>query len=134
MASGNQKPVSILAGISRSLLGVVFIFSGVVKAIDPLGTVYKIEDYLKAFGGFFTDLLPAAEIAAWGLIILELLLGVCMLLNVCTQWTSWISLLFCHQYMRPGDRISRIQRRNFRDKSLLYPPEYAILRKKEVAP
>ena len=94
MASGNQKPVSILAGISRSLLGVVFIFSGVVKAIDPLGTVYKIEDYLKAFGGFFTDLLPAAEIAAWGLIILELLLGVCMLLNVCTQWTSWISLLF----------------------------------------
>ena len=94
MASGNQKPVSILAGISRSLLGVVFIFSGAVKAIDPLGTVYKIEDYLKAFGGFFTDLLPAADIAAWGLIILELLLGVCMLLNVRTQWTSWISLLF----------------------------------------
>lgn len=94
LESGNQKPASILAGISRSLLGVVFIFSGVVKAIDPLGTVYKIEDYLKAFGGFFTDLLPMAEVAAWGLIILELLLGVCMLLNVRTQWTAWISLLF----------------------------------------
>ena len=84
----------IIAGICRTLLGMVFIFSGAVKAIDPLGTVYKIEDYLKAFGGFFTDLLPAAEIAAWGLIVLELLLGVCMLLNVRTQWTSWISLLF----------------------------------------
>ena len=84
----------IIVGICRTLLGVVFIFSGAVKAIDPLGTVYKIEDYLKAFGGFFTDLLPAAEIAAWGLIVLELLLGVCMLLNVRTQWTSWISLLF----------------------------------------
>ena len=94
MASGNQKPVSILAGISRSLLGVVFIFSGAVKAIDPLGTVYKIEDYLKAFGGLFTDLLPMAETAAWGLIALELLLGVSMLLNVRTQWTSWLSLLF----------------------------------------
>ena len=94
MASGSQKPASILAGISRSLLGVVFIFSGAVKAIDPLGTVYKIEDYLKAFGGFFTDLLPIAEVAAWGLIVLELLLGVCMLLNVRTQWTAWISLLF----------------------------------------
>ena len=94
MASGSQKPASILAGISRSLLGVVFIFSGAVKAIDPLGTVYKIEDYLKAFGGFFTDLLPMAEVAAWGLIVLELLLGVCMLLNVRTQWTAWISLLF----------------------------------------
>ena len=72
----------------------MFIFSGAVKAIDPLGTVYKIEDYLKAFGGLFTDLLPMAETAAWGLIALELLLGVSMLLNVRTQWTSWLSLLF----------------------------------------
>ena len=83
-----------IASISRILLGIVFIFSGAVKAIDPLGTVYKIEDYLKAFGGFFTELLPLAEVAAWGLIILELLLGVCMVLNVRTRWTSWIALLF----------------------------------------
>ena len=85
---------TIIASICRTLLGLVFIFSGAVKAIDPLGTVYKIEDYLKAFGGVFTDLLPAAEVAAWSLIILELLLGVCMLLNVRTKWTMWISLLF----------------------------------------
>lgn len=88
------SPYRLIASISRTLLGIVFVFSGVVKAIDPLGTVYKIEDYLKAFGGFFTDLLPLAEAAAWCLIILELLLGVCMLLNVRTQWTAWISLLF----------------------------------------
>ena len=85
---------TIIAAICRTLLGVVFVFSGVVKAIDPLGTVYKIEDYLKAFGGFFTDLLPMAEVAAWGLIILELLLGVCMVMNVYTKWTSWIALAF----------------------------------------
>ena len=84
----------ILAGISRTLLGVVFIFSGVVKAIDPFGTVYKIEDYLKAFGGFFTDLLPLADVAAVLLIMLEVVLGVCMLLNVRTQWTSWLALAF----------------------------------------
>lgn len=89
-----MKMKNILASIARTLLGVVFVFSGVVKAIDPLGTVYKIEDYLKAFGGFFIDLLPMAEVAAWTLIIIELLLGVCMLLNVRTQWTSWIALLF----------------------------------------
>ena len=88
------SPYRLIASISRTLLGLVFIFSGVVKAIDPLGTVYKIEDYLKAFGGFFTELLPMAEVAAWGLIILELLLGVCMVLNIRTQWTSWVSLLF----------------------------------------
>lgn len=89
-----MKIKNMLVSIARTLLGVVFVFSGVVKAIDPLGTIYKIEDYLKAFGGFFTDLLPMAEVAAWCLIILELLLGVCMLLNVRTQWTAWISLLF----------------------------------------
>ena len=84
----------IIAGICRTLLGVVFIFSGVVKAIDPLGTVYKIEDYLKAFGGFFIDLLPLAEVAAAALILLEVVLGVCMVLNIRTRWTAWISLLF----------------------------------------
>ena len=88
------SPSRLVAPISRTLLGLVFVFSGVVKAIDPLGTVYKIEDYLKAFGGFFTELLPLAEVAAWGLIILELLLGVCMFLNIRTQWTSWLALLF----------------------------------------
>ena len=90
----NSPAFRLIASISRTLLGLVFIFSGVVKAIDPLGTVYKIEDYLKAFGGFFTELLPMAELAAWALIILELLLGVCMVLNIRTQWTAWVSLLF----------------------------------------
>ena len=90
----NSPAFCLIASISRILLGLVFIFSGVVKAIDPLGTVYKIEDYLKAFGGFFTELLPMAEVAAWALIILELLLGVCMVLNIRTQWTAWVSLLF----------------------------------------
>ena len=89
-----KRAKTIMAAFSRTLLGLVFIFSGAVKAIDPLGTVYKIEDYLKAFGGFFTDLLPAAEAAAWILIILELMLGVCMVFNVRTKWTSWIALLF----------------------------------------
>lgn len=89
-----KRTKTIIAAISRTLLGLVFIFSGAVKAIDPLGTVYKIEDYLKAFEGFFTNLLPAAEAAAWVLIVLELLLGVCMVLNVRTKCTSWIALLF----------------------------------------
>lgn len=89
-----KKSKTILAAICRSILGLVFLFSGVVKAIDPLGTVYKIEDYLKAFGGFFTDLMPLAEIGALSLICIELLLGVCMLLNVRTKWTSWVAFVF----------------------------------------
>jgi len=84
----------ILGSIARTLLALTFLFSGVVKAVDPLGTTYKIEDYLKAFGGFFTNLLPLAEPAAIALIAVEFVLGVCLLLNIKTNWTSWISLAF----------------------------------------
>lgn len=88
------KATSIIATVARTLLGLTFIFSGVVKAIDPLGTVYKIEDYLKAFGGFFTDLLPMATPAAWALIASEFVLGVCLVLNIKTRWTMWVTLAF----------------------------------------
>ncbi len=89
-----KKTLAVISHIARTLLGLVFIFSGVVKAIDPLGTTYKIEDYLKAFGGFFTELMPLAETAAFCLIVIELTLGVCMVLHIKTEWTSWISLAF----------------------------------------
>ncbi|MCQ2310944.1 MAG: DoxX family membrane protein [Paludibacteraceae bacterium] len=84
----------LLGSFARTLLALTFLFSGIVKAVDPLGTTYKIEDYLKAFGGFFTDLLPLAEPAAIALIAVEFILGFCMLLNIKTQWTAWLSLVF----------------------------------------
>ena len=89
-----KKTKHIIGSIARTLLALTFLFSGFVKAVDPLGTVYKIEDYLKAFGGWFTELLPLAGAAAVCLIAIEFLLGVCMLCNVRTQWTSWLSLAF----------------------------------------
>lgn len=90
----NNKTTHILGSIARTLLALTFLFSGFVKAVDPLGTVYKIEDYLKAFGGFFTDLMPLAGTAAVCLILVEFVLGVCMLCNVQTKITSWLSLAF----------------------------------------
>lgn len=91
----NKKALHITGSIARTLLALIFLFSGFVKAVDPLGTVYKIQDYLhEGFGGVFQWAIPAAGVAAVCLITLEWLLGIAMLLNVRTQWTSWITLLF----------------------------------------
>lgn len=51
--------------VCRFLLAAVFIFSGFVKAVDPLGSFYKIQDYLTAFG-----------MAAWFPTYLQLLFAI----------------------------------------------------------
>ena len=56
MSTGNIiKNVTVNMG--RIVMAVTFIFSGYVKAIDPLGTQYKIADYLQAMGlvGYIPD-------------------------------------------------------------------------------
>ena len=89
-----HNPAQHISGsVARTLLALTFVFSGVVKAVDPLGTTYKIEDYLGAFGGFMTSFLPLAEPAAWCLIAFEFTLGMLLLLNVRTNLTSWLALI-----------------------------------------
>jgi hypothetical protein len=66
--------------ISRIIVGLVFIFSGIVKAIDPLGTVYKFQDYFQAFDlAFLKQLALPAAIA---LCSLELISGISVLFNI----------------------------------------------------
>ena len=60
-----NKGLHIAGTIARTLLGLTFIFSGFVEAVDPLGTTYKIEDYLTAFGGIFLDAMPLATVRRW---------------------------------------------------------------------
>ena len=91
----NAKMIKYYVGsAARTLLALTFLFSGFVKAVDPVGTVYKIEDYLTAFGGVFTSLLPLATLAAVLLILTEWTLGVMMLCNIRTQFTAWLALAF----------------------------------------
>ena len=85
-----QRISTITAHIVRTLLGVVFTFSGFVKVIDPLGTTYKIEDYMMAMN--LPSLVPMAFMAAMCLVTFELVLGLCMLLNVKSLLTPWLTL------------------------------------------
>ena len=83
----------ILLNLCALLLGVVFIFSGFVKAVDPLGTCYKIEDYIEAFGlvKVVPDFLPLMLSIA--LCCLEFLIGIMLLLRVRRRVATILVLL-----------------------------------------
>lgn len=78
--------------IARIIFGLVFLFSGFVKAVDPLGTAYKISDYLEAFSLTSLDFL--AFPSALALIAAEFTIGFDILLNVHLKATTWIAGLF----------------------------------------
>lgn len=81
----------ILVEIFRLILGVTFIFSGFVKIVDPLGTAYKIQDYITAFDAdfFYPLALPIAII----LCVTEFSVGMFMLFGMYRKWNSRITLL-----------------------------------------
>lgn len=72
----------------RFALGIVFIFSGFVKADDPYGMVYKIEDYFRAFGWdrILPDFLPL--FLSCLLAIFEFTLGVYLFFGIRKRLTS----------------------------------------------
>jgi len=85
---------AVLLHAVRVLLALVFLFSGFVKAVDPLGTVYKIEDYLTAFGGFWLEFSFAAFPATLMLILLEFLTGIGLLLQAKIRFSAWLAFIF----------------------------------------
>lgn len=92
--SGLIGTSGLMLHLTRLFVGFVFVFSGFVKAVDPKGTVYKIEDYLTAFGGFFDNLVMLAYPAAITLILIELLIGLMLLFQVRFVLTSWLAFAF----------------------------------------
>ncbi|UOQ78840.1 DoxX family protein [Hymenobacter sp. 5516J-16] len=78
------------------LLGVVFIFSGLVKLNDPVGTALKLEEYFevfsKDFGSFFEIFIPHSRTLSIVLSSLEVVLGVAVLLRWMLRQTLWVLL------------------------------------------
>jgi uncharacterized membrane protein YphA (DoxX/SURF4 family) len=82
----------IITEICRVALGATFIFSGTVKAIDPVGGGLKMEDYFGAFG--LTALNPFATFISINLSAFEFMLGLCILMAVYRKLTTICMLAF----------------------------------------
>ena len=84
----------VTVNVSRLLMALTFIFSGYVKATDPLGTQYKMTDYLGALN--LAQYLPSWSIlaASVALSTLELALGIFMLFAIRRRLVSRLMLLF----------------------------------------
>ena len=82
----------ILVNIARLVLAITFILSGFVKAVDPLGTQYKINDYLAAMslGGLPDWLTLGASVL---LSAVEFCLGIFLLFAIQRRLTSRLILL-----------------------------------------
>ena len=78
--------------VARLLFGATFLFSGFVKAVDPLGTAYKVTDYFEAFGVPTFDVLSIA--LAFLLITIEFCIGFAQFFNVKLKESSYVAALF----------------------------------------
>ena len=84
--------MKFIANLFRILLGLVFIGSGFVKGIDPLGSEYKFTEYFNAFG--LGSLNASALFFSFLLSGLEFLIGICLFLNIKIKGAAWGAWLF----------------------------------------
>src|SRR6185436_18856302 len=86
----------ILDQFSRYFVGALFIFSGLIKLNDPIGTEIKLEEYFEVFaadfGSFFQYFIPWALELGMIMIVLEIALGVAILLFYRMRITAWVLL------------------------------------------
>src|SRR3989339_259660 len=87
-----MKVMRIISIISRIFVGIVFIFSGFVKIVDPLGSTYKFIDYFNAFHLGFLEVtaLPFAILMS----LAEFVIGISLLVGFRMRQAAWAVLVF----------------------------------------
>lgn len=88
----------LVRNIARWLVGLLFLFSGFVKLVDPIGTAIKMEEYFLVFRDYSLlswaeALTPYALFLAVLMIVLEIVLGVSLLCLFRIRTTAWLLLL-----------------------------------------
>lgn len=79
----------LIVHLSRIFVGAMFIFSGFVKLVDPIGSQYKFEEYFSEGVLNLEFLIPYALPFSILLIIVEIMLGVSLLLGYKSKITTW---------------------------------------------
>ena len=87
MKKTKSRLISPLVQVARVIVGVLFIFSGAVKLVDPKGSQYKFEEYFSEGVLNIEFLIPYALQFAIILIILEVALGVALLVGYKSKFT-----------------------------------------------
>jgi uncharacterized membrane protein YphA (DoxX/SURF4 family) len=85
--------LKLITQISRILVGALFIFSGFVKLVDPIGSEYKFQEYFSESVLNMEFLIPYALLFAIVLIVAEILLGVMILIGYKSKLTVWSLLI-----------------------------------------
>ncbi|MRR19657.1 DoxX family protein, partial [bacterium] len=81
-----------LTQTARILTGLLFVFSGFVKGIDPMGTAFKLTDYFTAFNiGFLDGMAVPLSIT---LCLVEFITGMMLLSGSLVTLASWSAALF----------------------------------------
>jgi uncharacterized membrane protein YphA (DoxX/SURF4 family) len=87
----------ILDQFSRFFVGGLFIFSGLIKLNDPVGTEIKMHEYFDVFANdfasFFKVFIPYALEIGFIMVVLEIVLGVALLINYRMSITTKVLLV-----------------------------------------
>lgn len=83
--------MKVAVNVARVIVGILFIFSGLVKANDPVGLSYKMQEFFLVWGTSFLDGISLALSIV--MIAFEIIAGVALLLGWRSKLIGWLLLL-----------------------------------------
>ncbi|TYP99411.1 putative membrane protein YphA (DoxX/SURF4 family) [Tenacibaculum adriaticum] len=104
--------LKLLTQISRFLIGALFIYSGFVKLVDPMGSAFKFQEYFSEGVLNMEFLIPYALLFSILLVIAELVLGVMLIVGYKPKLTVWsifgftLIFLFLTWYSYTYDKVT----------------------------
>ncbi len=97
------RPTNLIICFIQNFIGVFFIFSGFVKAVDPLGFSYKLDEYFEVFADDTKQVAWLSSLMLWFknislflatfMTVLEMLLGWLLIFGIWMNLTMWLMLL-----------------------------------------